>query len=149
MSIVSVLSSLSDNSYLLYLLPNITLFNRAHSLMDEFLKLAYDQAICSRKQGGIPIGSVLVKGGEVIGRGHNQRVQKKDGGLIIFNVDSVAEFRTMCGNKNSNILEEMKEITPENKRIEFHCRKVGAKVIRLNLSSTARSESKKLENNKM
>lgn len=29
------------------------------------------------KEGGIPIGAVLVKGGKIIGRGHNRRVQKK------------------------------------------------------------------------
>ena len=29
-------------------------------------------------EGGIPIGSVLVKNGEIVGRGHNQRVQQND-----------------------------------------------------------------------
>ena len=44
--------------------------------MDRFLKAAYDQALKSYQEGGIPIGSVLVHRGKIIGRGHNQRVQK-------------------------------------------------------------------------
>ena len=46
--------------------------------MDKNLKLAYDEAVKDLDNGGIPIGSVLVKEGKVIGRGHNQRVQKED-----------------------------------------------------------------------
>ncbi|MBL4753111.1 MAG: nucleoside deaminase [Flavobacteriales bacterium] len=46
--------------------------------MDKYLKLAYDEAVTGRNSGGIPIGSVLVKDGKVIGKGHNQRVQKGD-----------------------------------------------------------------------
>jgi cytosine deaminase len=45
---------------------------RAHA---RFLELAIDQARQGRAEGGIPIGSVLVRGGEVIGRGRNRRVQ--------------------------------------------------------------------------
>lgn len=42
-----------------------------------FMSEAIDMAIKSKKEGGIPIGSVLVKNGTtVIGKGHNQRVQK-------------------------------------------------------------------------
>jgi cytosine deaminase len=44
--------------------------------MDEYLKVAITEARESRAKGGIPIGSVLVLDGEIIGRGHNQRVQK-------------------------------------------------------------------------
>ena len=44
--------------------------------MDSFLQLAFDEAIQGRDEGGIPIGSVLVHRGEVIGRGHNRRVQQ-------------------------------------------------------------------------
>ena len=44
--------------------------------MDKFLKAAYDQALKSYQEGGIPIGSVLVHQGKIIGSGHNQRVQK-------------------------------------------------------------------------
>lgn len=41
-----------------------------------FMRLAIEQAEQGLNQGGIPIGSVLVHQGEVIGRGHNLRVQK-------------------------------------------------------------------------
>jgi len=44
--------------------------------MDRFLKAAFDEAQKSRLEGGIPIGSVLVYQGKIIGRGHNKRVQK-------------------------------------------------------------------------
>jgi len=46
--------------------------------MNEFLEAAIEEAKKSYTQGGIPIGSVLVKDGKIIGRGHNQRVQKND-----------------------------------------------------------------------
>ncbi len=42
------------------------------------MKVAIDQAVKSKSEGGIPIGAVLVKNGEIVGRGHNQRVQKGD-----------------------------------------------------------------------
>lgn len=42
-----------------------------------FLEAAMDEAKKGLKEGGIPIGSVLVKNGKIIGRGHNRRVQKK------------------------------------------------------------------------
>jgi creatinine deaminase len=44
--------------------------------MDEFLKEAIDQARHGLRDGGIPIGSVLVIDDQIVGRGHNQRVQK-------------------------------------------------------------------------
>jgi cytosine deaminase len=44
--------------------------------MDHFLDAALDEARKGLSQGGIPIGSVLVIDGEIVGRGHNQRVQK-------------------------------------------------------------------------
>jgi cytosine/creatinine deaminase len=44
--------------------------------MDEFMRAAIDEAIQGRDEGGIPIGSVLVHGGRIIGRGHNRRVQQ-------------------------------------------------------------------------
>jgi len=43
---------------------------------DEFLRAAIAEAEQGRAQGGIPIGSVLVHRGAIIGRGHNRRVQK-------------------------------------------------------------------------
>jgi len=44
--------------------------------LDEFLKAAVDEAKQGLAEGGIPIGSVLVVDGRIIGRGHNRRVQK-------------------------------------------------------------------------
>ncbi len=44
--------------------------------MDAYLAAAIEEARKGRNAGGIPIGSVLVVGGEIVGRGHNQRVQK-------------------------------------------------------------------------
>lgn len=41
----------------------------------ELLQLAIEQALIGRSEGGIPIGAVLAVGGEVLGAGHNQRVQ--------------------------------------------------------------------------
>ena len=43
--------------------------------MDIFLQSAIDEAKKGLAAGGIPIGSVLVLDGRIIGRGHNQRVQ--------------------------------------------------------------------------
>ena len=44
--------------------------------MDPYLKLAIEEARKGRAAGGIPIGSVLVIDDEVVGSGHNQRVQQ-------------------------------------------------------------------------
>src|SRR3954466_2786813 len=42
---------------------------------DEFMNAAIDEAEQGRNEGGIPIGSVLVHQGKIIGRGHNRRAQ--------------------------------------------------------------------------
>jgi len=47
---------------------------------DPFLQAAIEEARKGRGEGGIPIGSVLVLDGKIIGRGHNRRVQ--DGSVI-------------------------------------------------------------------
>lgn len=47
---------------------------------DPHLQAAIEEARKGRSEGGIPIGSVLVLDGQVIGRGHNRRVQ--DGSVI-------------------------------------------------------------------
>lgn len=47
-----------------------------HAAMDEFLNHAIREARQGLDEGGIPIGSVLVHRGEVIGAGHNRRVQQ-------------------------------------------------------------------------
>ena len=44
--------------------------------MDRFLAAAIEEARKGLAAGGIPIGSVLVLDGKIIGRGHNQRVQR-------------------------------------------------------------------------
>ena len=43
---------------------------------DEFMQAAIAEAEASAREGGVPIGSVLVHGGRIIGRGHNRRVQR-------------------------------------------------------------------------
>lgn len=51
----------------------------ATNITDEdilFYKEAYLEAEQGLKEGGIPIGAVLVCNGKIIGRGHNQRIQK-------------------------------------------------------------------------
>ena len=45
-------------------------------MTDEFMQAALDEARHSEREGGIPIGSVLVHRGRIIGRGHNRRVQR-------------------------------------------------------------------------
>ena len=44
--------------------------------MDAFLQAAIDEARQGLAEGGVPIGSVLVHNGKIIGRGHNRRVQQ-------------------------------------------------------------------------
>src|SRR5580765_7905010 len=43
---------------------------------DPFLAAAIEEARLGLAEGGIPIGSVLVHGGRILGRGHNRRVQR-------------------------------------------------------------------------
>jgi cytosine/creatinine deaminase len=44
--------------------------------VDEFMLAAIAEAEAGLREGGIPIGSVLVHEGKIIGRGHNRRIQK-------------------------------------------------------------------------
>jgi creatinine deaminase len=44
--------------------------------MDKFMQAAIDEALQGRKEGGIPIGSVLRRGDEIVSRGRNKRVQE-------------------------------------------------------------------------
>ena len=44
--------------------------------MDRFMQAAIEEAEAGLAEGGIPIGSVLVHDGRIIGRGHNRRVQR-------------------------------------------------------------------------
>lgn len=45
--------------------------------MDQFLQAAIEEARTGLQEAGIPIGSVLVYQGQILGRGHNKRVQQK------------------------------------------------------------------------
>src|SRR3954449_8404512 len=47
-------------------------------LDQKFLDAAYEEAQKGLSEGGIPIGSVLVRDGKIIGRGHNRRVQNNN-----------------------------------------------------------------------
>jgi cytosine deaminase len=46
--------------------------------MDQFMQEAIEEARKGRDEGGIPIGSVLVRNNVILGRGHNRRVQEGD-----------------------------------------------------------------------
>jgi cytosine deaminase len=43
--------------------------------MDEYMRAALDEAIKGMEEGGVPIGSVLVVDGKIVGRGHNRQRQ--------------------------------------------------------------------------
>ena len=47
-----------------------------NNLMDKFMQAAIQEAQTGLAEGGIPIGSVIIHQGNIIGRGHNQRVQQ-------------------------------------------------------------------------
>ncbi len=46
--------------------------------MDRFMQEAIEEAAKGKDEGGIPIGSVLVRNSVILGRGHNRRVQDED-----------------------------------------------------------------------
>lgn len=46
--------------------------------MDDFMEAAIAEAKQGLQEGGIPIGSVIVKNRQIVGRGHNKRVQDND-----------------------------------------------------------------------
>jgi cytosine/creatinine deaminase len=48
----------------------------SHPMVDAFMQAAIDEAEAGAGEGGIPIGSVLVHEGRILGRGHNRRVQQ-------------------------------------------------------------------------
>jgi cytosine/creatinine deaminase len=45
-------------------------------MRDPFMDAAVEEAEAGLREGGIPIGSVLVHAGRIVGRGHNRRVQR-------------------------------------------------------------------------
>ncbi len=53
-------------------------FNKTRDItsMDHFLQGAIEEAKKGLREGGIPIGAVLTIDDEIVGRGHNQRIQK-------------------------------------------------------------------------
>jgi cytosine/creatinine deaminase len=57
-------------------------------MRDPFLQAAIEQAKLGLAEGGIPIGSVLVIDGRIVGRGHNQRVQK-DSAILHAEMDAL------------------------------------------------------------
>lgn len=46
------------------------------TIADPFLLAAYEEAMSGYRDGGLPIGSVLVRDGQIVARGHNRRVQQ-------------------------------------------------------------------------
>jgi cytosine deaminase len=46
--------------------------------MDDFMAAAIAEAKQGLSEGGIPIGSVIIKDGKIVGKGHNKRVQDSD-----------------------------------------------------------------------
>jgi len=56
--------------------------------MDEFLQAAIDEARQGLSEGGIPIASVVVHSGRIVGRGHNRRVQS---GSAILHAEDIGE----------------------------------------------------------
>ncbi len=44
----------------------------------RFMRRAYEEAKAGYDEGGLPIGSILVENGEVVGAGHNRRIQDGD-----------------------------------------------------------------------
>ncbi len=66
--------------------------------MDEFMEAAIDQARQGLKEGGIPIGSVLVRDGKILGQGHNKRVQQNNPVMhaetdCLFNAGRIGSYR--------------------------------------------------------
>ena len=56
-------------------------------MTDAFFRAAVDEALLGLSEGGVPIGSVLVVDGVIVGRGHNQRVQQ---GSVVLHAEMAA-----------------------------------------------------------
>lgn len=69
--------------------------------MDTFMQAAIAEAKQGLTEGGIPIGSVIVHGGKIVGRGHNRRVQK---GSVILHGEMDA-FEN-CGRQSADFYRE-------------------------------------------
>ena len=64
--------------------------------MDPFLEAAIEEARLGLNEGGIPIGSVLVLDGEIVGRGHNRRVQRGSA-ILHAEMDALEDAGRMSG----------------------------------------------------
>lgn len=67
-------------------------------MKDKFMQAAIDEALAGLAEGGIPIGSVLMRSDEIIGRGRNKRVQEKNPILhgemdCLFNAGRIGSYR--------------------------------------------------------
>jgi cytosine deaminase len=54
----------------------VNFLSKGDDSMDKFMQAAIEEARSGLAEGGIPIGSVLVIDGKIVGRGHNRRVQQ-------------------------------------------------------------------------
>lgn len=68
--------------------------------MDKFLQSAIDEAKTGLNEGGIPIGSVLVKDNLIIGKGHNRRIQEKNP-MVHAEIDCLINAGRIGSYKNS------------------------------------------------
>jgi creatinine deaminase len=79
------IANLPGKSYAATLINANTIFLLRNGMrktnMDPFLLAAVEEAELGLSEGGIPIGSVLVHSGAIVGRGHNRRVQ--NGSVIL------------------------------------------------------------------
>ncbi|HPS92558.1 MAG TPA: GNAT family N-acetyltransferase [Methanothrix sp.] len=72
------------------------------SFMDIFMQAAIDEALEGLKEGGVPIGAVLVENGRIIGRGRNRRVQDSDQ-LMHAEIDCLHNSRLTGGYHNTTL----------------------------------------------
>lgn len=70
--------------------------------MDQFMKEAVAMARKSLNEGGIPIGSVLVKNGQIVAKGHNKRVQENNQ-ILHGEMDCLTNAGRMASFKNTVI----------------------------------------------
>ena len=68
--------------------------------MDTFMRAAIEEALNGAREGGVPIGAVLVEGGRIIGRGRNRRVQDRDQ-LLHAEMDCLRHARLTGGYHNT------------------------------------------------
>jgi len=68
--------------------------------MDIFMRAAIDEALKGLKEGGVPIGAVLVENGNIIGRSRNRRVQEQNR-LMHAEIDCLRHSRLTGGYNNT------------------------------------------------